>query len=110
MIQITAAVEDDATDTFFQCALCNRLADPPGRINVTTGGSSQILLGRGRRYDRLTKLIVNYLGVDMIQAAINSQSRPITAARYFAANSPVNRLANYCSTRVCHFFLVNRKS
>src|SRR5882724_387220 len=110
MIKVPAAVEDHTADSFFDCTFCNRLTDPLGSIEIAPTGATQILLCTRRRHDPPTELIVNHLRIDVIQAAINGQARPLAVTFYLAANSPVNRLANYCSARVCHFFLVNGES
>jgi len=105
MVEIPAAVEDDAFDSLFQGSLRNGFADPPGSLDIATGGTTQFLLNGRCRDDGLAELVVNYLRVYVIQAAIKSQPWPFAAAPYFPANPSVNRLANYCSTSVCHFFI-----
>jgi hypothetical protein len=40
----------------------------------------------------------------VVQAAINRQPRALSSAPNFAPDAPVNRVANFCSDSLGHFF------
>ena len=53
MIKITAAIENHLLNTFRKCAFRDRGADTTSRIDIAAGVTTQILLGGGRRHQRL---------------------------------------------------------
>src|SRR5688572_12389443 len=94
MIKIAAAVKDYALDSLLQGPLGNGLADSSRGLDVAAARATQIFLNRGSRNNSLAFLIVNYLRIDMVDAAVYRQTRPLAAASHLAANTPVNRLSN----------------
>jgi hypothetical protein len=94
VIKVAAAIEDYALDSLLQGPLSNRFADPARGFDVAAGRPAQIFFNRGGRHNRLTSLIVNHLRIDMVDAAVYGQPRPLAAASHLAADAPVNRLSN----------------
>src|SRR5882724_721512 len=105
MIKIATPVEDYLFDSPRSGTFGDCLADPPRGLEVSAACSTQLLFGcRSRNYGLAVKVVDN-LSVDMVQAAIDCEPWSFGAASNLAANTTVNCFPDYCSTRVCHFFL-----
>src|SRR6185503_10890365 len=102
VIEITAAIENHLLDTLRDRAFGNCLADTACGVEITAGAGAQIFLGRRRRHECLALAVVDYLRVDVVQAAIDREPRSLGASFYFAANARVNRGPHFCSISVCH--------
>ena len=69
MIDITATIEHDGRDARLLSTFGNGLADDLCRFDIAARFGPQIFLGSRCSRQSLSGLIVNYLGVNVIQAA-----------------------------------------
>src|SRR5205823_5915963 len=103
VIKIATAIEYDATDSRSQRALSDCLPDPLRGFDIAAFRDTQGLLSRRGCRQRLRFFIIDDLRVDMIQAAIDSQPRPLSRAANLATNTAVYGVPNFCSVSVSHF-------
>ena len=78
----TATVEDHPADAGALRPLPNQLADAFGDIALLAFRRAQVRLQVRRGYQRAAGNIVDHLGVDMGQAAVDRQSRPLGRAAH----------------------------
>src|SRR5580698_6919636 len=95
MVEIATAVKDHLLDTLLDRPLGNQLADFLGRGHVAAsldlGGES------GGGEDGLALGVVDDLGIDVVQRAINVQPWTLRGALHLLANAKVHALANFVS-------------
>src|SRR6185503_7709948 len=110
VVQITAPIEHDLFDTLGDRTLGDRGADTASGVEIPTARTTQVFLGGGSGNDCLAESIVDHLRVNVIQAAIDRESRSFRVAFNFPANPRVNRVSHYCSVRVCHLASTNLRT
>src|SRR5258706_4633399 len=100
VIQISAAIEHHGLDPFFLGPLRHQLADRL-RARHVPAVDPALFVGR-RRHHRVTLRVVDYLRVNMPQAAEYRQTRPLFAARQAMPNALVNAQPNLILRVPCH--------
>src|SRR5262249_20827157 len=109
VILVTAAIENHFVDTSRLGTLGHQLADDFGRRYVATALEALLRLGvdRAGGSHRLAGTIVDHLGVDVIERAIDRKARPFRRTGDAGAHAGVHplamlvfrELANFCP---CH--------
>src|SRR6185295_19985060 len=103
VIDIAAAIKDDAADALLFGALGNRFADLFCRRNVAAGAPPPILFGRRGGDQRDALRIINQLRVDMVYTTKNRQARARARAANLAADASMDCPPDVLSAFLCHF-------
>src|SRR5579863_9150581 len=90
VIQKTAAIEDHALYALLDGALRNRFPDLLGGGNIAA--RLRLQRQRGSGYDRLALLVVDHLGVNVVERTIHIQSRPFAGPTQLDADARMNAL------------------
>src|SRR5690606_34504447 len=95
MIQITTTVEYDLFDSLFDGPLGNELAQRGGNRRLRTFRSTDFRRERGNLDKRAPRLIIDDLGVHVIEAAAHAQTRALSRAGSLLADPLVTSDARF---------------
>src|SRR5438128_2542505 len=100
MIQIPAAIKHHSLDALFLGALGHQLANGDGSGDIPAVRSA--LFTRRRGSQSMALRVIDDLSVNVLGAAIHSQTRPGLATAYTAANALVNPQPDLILCLDCH--------
>jgi len=93
VIQIAAAIEDHLFDAFGDGLFCNGFSSFLCRRYV----AATFELDARSRDQRLPGLIVDHLGIDVVERAVHVQTRPLSRSAELLADAIVNTLPDCIS-------------
>src|SRR5262249_33387420 len=104
MILVAAPVENNFADAGVARSLRNELADFFSAGHVAAGFHTGLFLCRAGRSDSAAGVIIDHLGVDMLDGPEDAQPRPLVRSAEFFPEAQMDALAQVVSGNLTYHF------